>query len=174
MQLLMVPTEFNEVVQCDFTDYETEDGETYHIGCVTEYLSRFNLVSKVVDTETAFDLIDVTEMAVRQIADMGHRFPKRIVIVTDNGPAMKSRRYRNFIEKTDLLVHVRGQKYHPQTIGREERYHGSLKLEWLYRDLPLMITGVSITPSLVSNGSGTDVREGTVHVPPPSIHDKQD
>ena len=48
------------------------------------------------------------------------------------------------------------------------------KLEWLYRDLPLMITGVSITPSLVSNGSGTDVREGTVHVPPPSIHDKQD
>ena len=135
-QLLMVPTEFNEVVQCDFTDYETEDGETYHIGCVTEYLSRFNLVSKVVDTETAFDLIDVTETAVRQIADMGHRFPKRIVIVTDNGPAMKSRRYRNFIEKTDLLVHVRGQKYHPQTIGREERYHGSLKLEWLYRYLP--------------------------------------
>jgi putative transposase len=27
-------------------------------------------------------------------------------------------------------------KYHPQTIGREERYHGSLKLEHLYRVLP--------------------------------------
>ena len=49
---------------------------------------------------------------------------------------MKSRRYRNFIAKTDLLIHIRGQKYHPQTIGREERYHGSLKLEWLYRYLP--------------------------------------
>ena len=49
---------------------------------------------------------------------------------------MKSRRYRNFIQKTDLLIHIRGQKYHPQTIGREERFHGSLKLEWLYRYLP--------------------------------------
>ena len=116
--------------------YQTEDGETYHIGGVTEYLSRFNLVSKVVDTETAFDLIDVTEAALREITHMGHKLPKRIVIVTDNGPAMKSRRYRNFIQKTDLLVHIRGQKYHPQTIGREERFHGSLKLEWLYRYLP--------------------------------------
>ena len=99
-------------------------------------LSRFNLVSKVLYTETAFDLIDVTEMAMREIANVGHTLPKRIVLVTDNGPAMKSRRYRNFIQKTDLLIHIRGQKYHPQTIGREERFHGSLKLEWLYRYLP--------------------------------------
>jgi len=135
-QMLEVPKGFNEVLQCDFTDYATEDGETYHIGGVTEYLSRFNLVSKVLDTETAFDLIDVTEMAMHEITIMGHTLPKRIVLVTDNGPAMKSRRYRNFIQKMDLLIHVRGQKYHPQTIGREERFHGSLKLEWLYRYLP--------------------------------------
>lgn len=135
-QMLEIPKGFNEVLQCDFTDYETEDGETYHIGGVTEYLSRFNLASKVLDTETAFDLIDVTETALREIRSAGHTLPKRIVMVTDNGPAMKSRRYRNFIQKTDLLVHVRGQKYHPQTIGREERFHGSLKLEWLYRHLP--------------------------------------
>jgi transposase InsO family protein len=135
-QLLQMPQGFNEVVQCDFTDYETEDGETYHIGGVIEYLSRFNLVSKVVDTETAFDLIDVTEAALTEITQLGHALPRRIVLVTDNGPAMKSRRYRNFIEKTELLIHIRGQKYHPQTIGREERFHGSLKLEWLYRHLP--------------------------------------
>jgi transposase InsO family protein len=135
-QMLEIPKDFNEVLQGDFTDYETEDGESYHIGGVTEYLSRFNLVSKVLDTETAFDLIDVTERAMREIANVGHTLPKRIVLVTDNGPAMKSRRYRNFIQKTDLLIHIRGQKYHPQTIGREERFHGSLKLEWLYRYLP--------------------------------------
>jgi len=135
-QMLEIPKGFNEVLQGDFTDYETEDGETYHIGGVTEYLSRFNLVSKVLDTETAFDLIDVTETALREIRSAGQTLPKQIVMVTDNGPAMKSRRYRNFIKKTELLIHVRGQKYHPQTIGREERFHGSLKLEWLYRYLP--------------------------------------
>ena len=59
-----------------------------------------------------------------------------MILVADNGPAMKSRRFRNFVKKTDLLLHVRSRKYHPQTIGREERYHGSLKLESLYRLLP--------------------------------------
>ncbi len=136
-RMLEVPTDVNHVLQCDFTDYETEDGETYHIGCVTEYLSRFNLVSLVLDTETAADPIRVTEAALEEIAQRGLALPPRVVVVTDNGPAMKSRRYRNFIKRTQgRLVHVRGQKYHPQTIGREERYHGSLKLEWLYRHLP--------------------------------------
>ena len=37
----------------DRSHYATEDGETYQIGGVTEYLSRFNLVSKVLDMETA-------------------------------------------------------------------------------------------------------------------------
>lgn len=135
-QLLEVPKELNELLQGDFTDYETEDGWRYHIGCFTEYLSRFNLVARVLDTETALDLIAVTEEALQEILNLDHKLPRRVVIVTDNGPAMKSRRFRNFIQKTELLVHVRGQKYHPQTIGREERFHGSLKLERLYRVLP--------------------------------------
>jgi putative transposase len=134
--MLKAPEKLNEVLQGDFTDYMTEDGEKYRIGCVTEYLSRFNLVSEVLDTETALDLIEVTEAALKQIVEVGHKLPEQIILVTDNGPAMKSRRFRNFVKKTSLLLHVRSRKYHPQTIGREERYHGSLKLEYLYRVLP--------------------------------------
>jgi len=135
-QMLKAPEKFNELLQGDFTDYVTEDGEKYRIGCVTEYLSRFNLVSEVLDTETALDLIAVTEGALGEIVRLGHELPAQVVLVTDNGPAMKSRRFRNFVKKTKLLIHVRSRKYHPQTIGREERYHGSLKLEHLYRVLP--------------------------------------
>ena len=135
-QMLAIPMCVNQVLQGDFTDYETEDGECYNIGCFTEYLSRFNLVSRVLDTETAVDLIAITEAALKEIADLGHELPPRIVLVTDNGSAMKSRSYRRFIANSSLLVHVRGQKYHPQTIGREERFHGSLKIERLYRRLP--------------------------------------
>ena len=51
-QMLKAPKKLNEVLQEDFTDYTTEDGEKYRIGCITEYLSRFNLVSEVLDTET--------------------------------------------------------------------------------------------------------------------------
>ena len=135
-QMLKAPEKINEVLQGDFTDYTTEDGEKYRIGCVTEYVSRFNLVSEVLDTETALDLIAVTEAALNEIIELGHELAAQVILVTDNGPAMKSRRFKNFVKKTELLVHVRSRKYHPQTIGREERYHGSLKLEHLYRVLP--------------------------------------
>jgi len=46
-QWLTAPDKLNAVLQGDFTDYVTEDGEKYRIGGVTEYLSRFNLVSQV-------------------------------------------------------------------------------------------------------------------------------
>jgi transposase InsO family protein len=135
-QRLKAPENTNEVFQGDFTDYGTEDGEKYRIGGVTEYLSRFNLVSEVLDTETALDLIAVVEAALREIAELGHELAAQMILVTDNGPAMKSRRFKNFVKKTELLIHVRSRKYHPQTLGREERYHGSLKLEHVYRVLP--------------------------------------
>lgn len=135
-QRLKAPDKFNEVLQGDFTDYVTEDGEKYRIGGVTEYLSRFNLVSEVLDTETALDLIAVIQGALKEIVELGHELASQIILVTDNGPAMKARRFRNFVKKSELLIHVRSRKYHPQTIGREERYHGSLKLEHLYRVLP--------------------------------------
>lgn len=135
-QMLKAPGKLNEVLQGDFTDYVTEDGEKYRIGCVTEYLSRYNLVSEVLDTETALDLIAVTEAVLKEIVALGHDLPAQVILVTDNGPAMKSRRFRSFVKKTKLLIHVRSRNYHPQTIGREERYHGSLKLEHLYRLLP--------------------------------------
>lgn len=135
-QWLQAPEKLNQVLQADFTDYVTEDNEKHRIGCVTEYLSRFNLISAVSDTETALDLIAVVEGALEEIVDLGHGLAAQIILVTDNGPAMKARRFRSFVNKSELLIHVRSRKYHPQTIGREERYHGSLKLEHLYRVLP--------------------------------------
>jgi hypothetical protein len=84
-QILKTPEKLNEVLQGDFTDYITEDGEKYRIGCITEYLSRFNLVSEVLDTETALDLIAVTEAALREITEWGHELAAQVTIVTDNG-----------------------------------------------------------------------------------------
>lgn len=135
-QWLKAPGKINQVLQSDFTDYVTEDTEKHHIGCVTEYVSRYNLISEVSDTEAALDLIAVVEGALKEIAELGHELEDQIILVTDNGPAMKARRFRNFVKKSELLIHVRSRKYHPQTIGREERFHGSLKLERLYRVLP--------------------------------------
>lgn len=50
-QRLKTPEKINQVLQSDFTDYVSEDGEKHRIGCVTEYLSRLNLVSEVSETD---------------------------------------------------------------------------------------------------------------------------
>ena len=71
-QRLKAPEKINQVLQSDFTDYVTEDTEKHRIGCVTEYLSRFNLISEVLDSETALDLIAVVEGALKEIVDLGH------------------------------------------------------------------------------------------------------
>ena len=59
------------------------------------------------------DLIAVTELALKEIVELGHELKSQVILVTDNGPAMKSRRFRNFVKKTELLVHIRSHKYHP-------------------------------------------------------------
>ena len=135
-QRLKTPREDQPSFAERLTDYVSEDGQKHRIGCVSEYLSRFNLISEVSESEAALDLIAVVEGALKEIVDLGHELAGEIILVTDDGPAMKARRFRNFVKKTELLIHVRSRKYHPQIIGREERFHGSLKLEHLYRVLP--------------------------------------
>ena len=53
------------------------------------------------DTETALGLIAVVEGALREIVKLGHELAGQIILVTDNGPAMKARRFRDFVKKTD-------------------------------------------------------------------------
>ena len=82
------------------------------------------------------------------------------------------------VKKTDLLLHVRSRKYRPQTIGREERYHGSLKLECLYRVLPsnrrtdrrcveltavLQLRAVAHQPGVPHAGCGVFNKDGQKH-----------
>jgi hypothetical protein len=55
------------------------------------------------------------------------------ILVIDNGPAMRSRPFRNFVNNTELLVHVCSRQDHPQT---GVALSWSVKLEHLYRVLP--------------------------------------
>jgi hypothetical protein len=41
----------------------------------------------------------MVEAALREIVDLGYKLAAQVILVTDNGPAMKSRRFRNFVKK---------------------------------------------------------------------------
>ena len=49
-------------------------------------------------------------------------------IITDNGPQFVSRDFKDFI-RFHGMTHVRTSPYYPQSNGKLERFHGSLKRE---------------------------------------------
>jgi len=59
--------------------------------------------------------------------DLDHvRVRHRPRLLSDNGPGYISNELRDYLEEKDL-THTRGAPYHPQTQGKIERYHRTLK-----------------------------------------------
>ena len=50
----------------------------------------------------------------------------RPMLLSDNGPCFISSSLREYL-KDKKIVHTRGKPYHPQTQGKIERYHRSMK-----------------------------------------------
>jgi len=55
-------------------------------------------------------------------------------VLTDNGPACKSRLWRRQCLELDI-VHKRTRPYRPQTNGKVERFHRTMTAGWAYRRL---------------------------------------
>jgi transposase InsO family protein len=59
-----------------------------------------------------------------------------IYLVTDNGPCFKAGAFVRFLDARPELAHIRTRERSPQTNGVIERYHGAIKFEQLWRQLP--------------------------------------
>lgn len=57
-------------------------------------------------------------------------------IISDNGPQFIARAFKEFI-RISGMTHVRTSPYYPQSNGKIERWHGSLKRECIRRKTPL-------------------------------------
>ena len=48
-------------------------------------------------------------------------------LLSDNGPCYVSSELKDYLENTENMKHVRGKPLHPQTQGKIERYHRTMK-----------------------------------------------
>jgi transposase InsO family protein len=142
------PTRRNRVWQMDFFELETTGGGTWRSGDVIDYVCKLVLAGPVTATQTGPDAIASVQTAIDEAErllgrpliedlidpDTGEITP--IFLVTDNGPCFKSSRFARFIDKRPELIHIRTRRRSPQTNGVIERYHGAIKIECLWRDLP--------------------------------------
>jgi len=133
-QYLHKPEGINQLWQVDFTEFQIPEYGTYYSTNVLDYFSRYVLACLIRASHTADDLIDAIEMAKQEAQSiLGEGcFPEKVLLVSDQGPAMKSKTFRKYIQ-VSIFRHVLARGHHPQTIGMLERFNQSQKYERIYR-----------------------------------------
>jgi len=119
----------HECWQLDATEWRLADGSRVAIFQLIDDRSRFALASLAALGETADAAVAVVQLALRRY----RRGP--LLLLTDNGIALNTSR-RGKQTPLQVLLRARGttpicsSPYHPQTCGKNERIHATLK-RWL-------------------------------------------
>ena len=119
-------TRVHEMWQTDFTYFRILNWGGYYLSTVLDDFSRYILAWKLSPTMGA---TDVTETLDRALAFTGVdqvRVKHRPRLLSDNGPAYLSGELREYLSER-RMAHTRGAPYHPQTQGKIERYHRTMK-----------------------------------------------
>ena len=143
------PTRRNRVWQMDFFELETSGGGTWRSGDVIDYATKLVLAGPVTATQTHRDAIASVQAAIDEAErllggpliddlDLDPKTSERVPVflVSDNGPCFKAGAFARFIDSRPELRHIRTRRRSPQTNGVIERYHGTIKIEQLWRALP--------------------------------------
>lgn len=102
--------------------YINVDGTFYYLTSLLDGCSRYIVHWELRDSMTERDIEIILQRGLE-------RFPGQTPrIISDNGPQFIARDFQQFIRLTGI-THVRTSPYYPQSNGKLERWHGSLKQE---------------------------------------------
>jgi putative transposase len=116
----------NEMWQTDFTYFKIIGWGWVYLSTILDDFSRYVIAWKLCTTMKAGDVTDTLELALAASGcDQAHvRHKPRLL--SDNGSSYISGDLAEWLGKQNMK-HVRGAPYHPQTQGKIERWHQTLK-----------------------------------------------
>ena len=100
----------------------------YYMVTVMDDYSRFILAWKLQLDMTSDSLIQVVQLAVDATGMTEVPLEDRTRLLSDNGSGYVSRAFRDYLGLVGIR-HILAAPYHPQTNGKLERYHQSIKQE---------------------------------------------
>jgi putative transposase len=116
-------THVHQQWQTDFTYFKIIGWGWYYLATVMDDYSRY-----IIGWELCRNMeSDDAKRVIRQALDKtGLQEDKRPRLLSDNGSCYVSNEFKKFI-KDEKMGHVKGAPYHPQTQGKIERYHRTMK-----------------------------------------------
>ena len=100
----------------------------YYLVTVMDDYSRFILAWKLQKDMSSNSLIEVVQEAVDATGMTDVPVEDRTRLLSDNGAGYVSRTFRDYLHLVGIH-HILAAPYHPQTNGKLERYHQSIKRE---------------------------------------------
>jgi transposase InsO family protein len=102
--------------------YINVSGTFYYLTSVLDGFSRAIVHWEIRESMTERDVETIVQRGLERYPDTKPR------IISDNGPQFIARDFKEFIRVAGI-THVRTSPYYPQSNGKLERWHGSLKRE---------------------------------------------
>ena len=116
----------NQLWQTDFTYLKITGWGWYYLSTILDDYSRYIVGWKLCATMKAQDVTDTLDLALAKSGldqvNVGHR-PR---LLSDNGASYISGDLAEWLDDKKI-EHIRGAPYHPQTQGKIERWHQTLK-----------------------------------------------
>ena len=118
----------NELWATDCAHLKVIDWGWYYLVSVMDDYSRFILACELKSDMAANSLIDVVQKALDFTGMTDVPVEDRTVLLSDNGAGYLSRQFGEYLRLIGMR-HIVASPYHPQTNGKIERYHRSIKGE---------------------------------------------
>lgn len=116
-------THVNQIWQTDFTYFKIIGWGWYYLSTILDDYSRFIVSWELCSSMKAIDVKSTLNKALLA-TDITNKKPPKLL--SDNGSCYISNELAQYLQERDIH-HVRGRPLHPQTQGKIERYHRSMK-----------------------------------------------
>jgi transposase InsO family protein len=107
-------------------------GTFYYLISVLDGFSRYIVHWEIRTSMTEADVEIVLQRAREKFPQAAPR------VISDNGPQYMAKDFKEFI-RISGMTHVRTSPYYPQSNGKQERWHGTLKRECIRPQTPLSL-----------------------------------
>lgn len=116
-------TRVHQMWQTDFTYLKVQGWGWYYLSTVLDDYSRYIVHWELCPTMHTKDVTRTLDKALKKAGLSKEERPK---LLSDNGPCYISKELKQYMDDKEMK-HIRGRANHPQTQGKIERYHRSMK-----------------------------------------------